>query len=355
LGYVIAATLLGQASTGGGRALSLVVLISVVYLLVLRFVDLNEKEPLWALGLFFSLGGLAGLLVHLVVSSRVIVLETFYGPVTLEVTRFAAFLMGLGVLVIVERWQGWFELDGVMDGIVYGAAVGLGVATGGIFVQTIVFDTEFFSRVGPFTELWSTALVGLSAALFGGIIGAGFGYGRRLRGKGSGGLLYGLAGLIAAVGTHVLYRLMTEPGIGSGSVGLARRWFGLLLPLALILAAAVAALRRERRAIATQLDVEVEAGVISADDLENLQSFLARRRLYLSLLLSGKLDRWQLERSVHNRQVRLAILKANLASTTRPDTRAELEADIARVRASILALKGAVLTGDPGEPRLAHD
>jgi hypothetical protein len=352
---VLATTLLGQAaSTGGGRALSLVILISVVYLVVLRFVDLNEKEPLWALALFFSLGGLAGLLLHLVVSSRVIVLEAFWGPVTLEATRFAAFLMGLGILVVVERWQGWFELDGVMDGIVYGAATGLGVATGGIFVQTMVFDTLSFSRVGAFTELWSTALVGLSAALFGGIIGAGFGYGRRLRGKGSGGWLFGVAGLIAAIGTHVLYRLVTEPDIGSGAVGLARRWFGLLLPLALIVAAAVAALLRERRAIATHLDGEADAGVVSRDDLEILQSFVARRRLYLSLLFGGKLDRWQMERSVHNRQVRLAILKANLASTTRPDTRAELEADIARLRASIVAVRKAV-PANVSDPGSAHD
>ena len=42
-------------ATGGAYALSLALLIAVIYLAVMRFMDINEKEPLWAVGLLFSL------------------------------------------------------------------------------------------------------------------------------------------------------------------------------------------------------------------------------------------------------------------------------------------------------------
>ncbi len=47
---------IAQATTGGAYAISLALIIAVIYLAVVRFMDLNEKEPLWAVGLMFILG-----------------------------------------------------------------------------------------------------------------------------------------------------------------------------------------------------------------------------------------------------------------------------------------------------------
>jgi RsiW-degrading membrane proteinase PrsW (M82 family) len=45
-----------QVTTGGTYALPLAVIVAVIYLAVVRFMDRNEKEPLWAVGLLFILG-----------------------------------------------------------------------------------------------------------------------------------------------------------------------------------------------------------------------------------------------------------------------------------------------------------
>ena len=44
--------------TSGLYALSLAVVVAAIYLALVRFMDLNEKEPLWAVGLLFSVWGL---------------------------------------------------------------------------------------------------------------------------------------------------------------------------------------------------------------------------------------------------------------------------------------------------------
>ncbi len=69
--------MLTQTTAGGGAyALSLAVIISAVYLAVVRFMDLNEKEPLWAMGLVFSLGAVAVAVLPPVVSPVVMELNT---------------------------------------------------------------------------------------------------------------------------------------------------------------------------------------------------------------------------------------------------------------------------------------
>ncbi len=69
--------MLTQTTAGGGAyALSLAVIISAVYFAVVRFMDLNEKEPLWAMGLVFSLGAVAVAVLPPVVSPVVMELNT---------------------------------------------------------------------------------------------------------------------------------------------------------------------------------------------------------------------------------------------------------------------------------------
>lgn len=48
-----------QVTTGGGYALSLAVVVAAIYLAVVRFMDVNEKEPLWSVGLLFVLGAIS--------------------------------------------------------------------------------------------------------------------------------------------------------------------------------------------------------------------------------------------------------------------------------------------------------
>ncbi|HEX2740348.1 MAG TPA: hypothetical protein VHM69_07875 [Rubrobacter sp.] len=112
-----------QVTAGGAYALSLAFVVAILYLALVRFMDLNEKEPLWAVGLMFLLGAVTAAVLPLLVGYAVLELNPLLGAVSEEVAKFVAFFIGVVVLA----------------------------------------------------TLWTTALVGLSDGLFGVIIGAGFG------------------------------------------------------------------------------------------------------------------------------------------------------------------------------------
>ena len=129
-----------QAATGNGAyALSLAVVVAAIYLALVRFMDLNEKEPLWAVGLLFALGAVSAVVLPLLSGSVVLELSTIWGPVAEEAAKFVAFAAGAIALGMVARSRGWSEINGLMDGVVYGTAVGFGYATGEAFVRELSF------------------------------------------------------------------------------------------------------------------------------------------------------------------------------------------------------------------------
>ncbi len=344
-----------QVQTGGAYALSLAVLVALIYLILVRFMDLNEKEPLWAVGLLFFLGALAATILPLLVSSVVLELSTFWGAVAEEVAKFVAFALGAAVLAAVARSRGWSEISGLMDGVVYGTAVGFGFATGEAFVRELlsagVFDEAL--GAGPFTTLWTTALSGLSDGLFGAIIGAGFGaaVGARSALKRVG---YPIAGLVVAIIVHAAYTQLAQGDSLGGSAGLARVWIALIIPIVFVGAVVVFALLRERRSIRDELSDERETGAVTDEELGILKSFVARRSRYIKAFARGDFDGWLALRELHNRQVQLALAKGRMSRESDPESRAETEAEVERLRISVLQMKGGARTpglrsGDTGE------
>jgi hypothetical protein len=329
-----------QAATGGAYALSLAIIIAVIYLAVVRFMDLNEKEPLWAVGFVFFLGALAAAVLPLLVSSVVLELSTLWGAVTEELAKFVAFVLGVVALGVVARSRGWSEISGPMDGIVYGTALGFGYATGEAFVRELAFGGVFSGAVaaGPLTTLWTTAITGLSDGLFGAIIGAGFGAAVNARSaiQRAG---YPIAGLIGAILVHAAYTLLAQGNALGGSAGLVRTWIALIIPVLFVVAVVFAALSRERRAIQQELAEESETGAVTDEELGVLKSFAARRSRYIKAFTRGDFDGWLAMRELHNRQVQLALAKRRARQNTDPESRAEIEGEVERLRASVLWMK----------------
>ncbi|HEX2030667.1 MAG TPA: PrsW family glutamic-type intramembrane protease [Actinomycetota bacterium] len=328
----------GADPEAGLYALALVLVVSVIYLLILRFLDLNEKEPLWAMVTAFEQGFLISILFALLVTAAIttnVVLE----PVASEVARFIGLAAAVGILGAVSRGRGWSEIGGVMDGIVYGAAVGLGFAAG----ETLVRELTFAGRstvltTGAGTAIWGTALVGLVHGLFGAVMGAGFGAAARARTSG-GAALWILTGFVGAVVVHILYDLLRTAGAAGGST--VRSWIALALPLVLVLVAIGMSLRRERRAIDRHMGPEVDAGVTTQEELVLLRSFGARRGAYARAFMRGDFDYWLALRTLHNRQVQLALVNQRAAEEDVPERRQDEEAEAARLRADIAALRAA--------------
>lgn len=324
-----------QAAGSGTTALAIAVLVGLVYLAIVRFLDLNEKEPLWTTVTVFSIGAVVATYFHLVVDSTFLELELVGGVLARDVALFGAVAIGVAFLGALSRLRGWAEINGLMDGIVYGAAAGFGFATGATFVRELVFSgAADLLGTSAFDQLWTAALVGLAFGVFGAIMGAGFGAAADSRSQGSR-VGYPIAGLLAAFVVHLAYQyLRTE----TPPSAVALRWLALLAPVVAIVAVIVVAIVREQRAIAEELADEAAAGVVTEEELRLLRSFVARRGHYLGRLTSGDLDGWVAARELHNRQVQLALTERRYRNAV-GEHRDEIGQEVARLRASILALK----------------
>ena len=138
--------------------------LALVYLVIIRFLDLNEREPLWAVLVMLALGFAAGGILNLTVPGIWLELTFLRGAAIEEAAKFAAMVVGFTFLWLNGRSRGWSEINGPMDGIVYGAAVGFGFATGEAFFRELLFGAE---AVGPMDDtaapmIWSSALAGLA-------------------------------------------------------------------------------------------------------------------------------------------------------------------------------------------------
>jgi hypothetical protein len=97
---------------------------------------------------------------------------------TTEIAQRGSFSLVLGA---VARWRGWSEVNGLLDGVVYGAAAGLGTATGAAFTLELLVGASPVGRSpSGGATLAGVTLSGLAQGLFGAIIGAGFGAAVRL-------------------------------------------------------------------------------------------------------------------------------------------------------------------------------
>jgi RsiW-degrading membrane proteinase PrsW (M82 family) len=316
-------------------ALGLATAIALVYLAILRFIDLNEREPLWALILMLVLGfGAAGVISRVVPSSTV-ELTVLPGALAEESAKFAALLAGVAALTIAGRARGWSELNGPMDGIVYGAAIGFGFAVGEVFVRDVVFGLHSDAFQTPFfAMLWTSALTGLSHGVFGALIGVGVvaaSDARSLFAR----FPLALSGLAAGTLANAGHRVLAWGDV-LGPAAALRTWAALLLPILPVIAVAVYALATEKRAICEQLEGEKGDGAVTAADISLLRNHVQRQGLYVRGLLRGDFTRSALLHNLHNRQVQLALAKRRAAREGQERRRAELLRQAESLRAAVM-------------------
>jgi protease PrsW len=315
-------------------------LMAVIYLAIVRFADMNEKEPLWAMLLFFVGGAVLAALTRLVAPAD-IELTVLPAAATKELARFLAIGAGVGVLAVIGQIRGWHDFNGTMDGVVYGTTAGLGFGTGERVLQELVVGTLSVPgvEVGMFSGFGRAALGGLAHGVFGAIAGAGIGAAADTRSPVLRALLP-IIGLFSAIGAHAGYLVLGRGNALSGTEGLIRSWAALLLPVLVIAVVIAYALARERSAIRTQLADELHAGTVTSDELSLLGNAIARELTYMKLTAGFKLGALASLKALHNRQVQLAFTKDQAARERDPERRARLDAEIDKLRAAIAGARG---------------
>lgn len=339
----------GPILAAASFAISLTIVVALVYLAVVRVIDVNEREPLWGAAVVLGLGAGAGMLVRLLVDPAALELTSFRAAAAESTAIFAALLLSVAVFHGLSRLRGWSEVNGVIDGVVYGAAAGLGFATGGTFVRELSFAglAPYLGGSDTLDVLWTTLLGGLAYGIFGAVIGTGFGAAVLAR-RDVWRVALPLVSLAAGVAAEYLWLLLRAADTGTG--GLVRAWLALLLPIACLVAAAVYSLTHERRAIAAELRGETATGAVTNDELVVVANPAARRRAYWHHLARLDLDGWAARRVLHNRQVQLALIKRRAQAEPDPAARGSLEGEAERLRAAASAARAELEHSSP--PRI---
>lgn len=293
---------------------------AIPYSLAVLWIDRNEREPWWLLlGAFIwgavaatAMAGLANAVGASVVASATgdpdithwWVITTI-APITEEIAKAAA----LAVVFTVYR----HHADNALDGLVYGALVGLGFAWfENIAYYVAVADEGYASMAGLAWLRGVVSGVGTHAT-FTGIVGVGFGVARVWR-SGRIRLLAPLAGLVLAMAAHAVWNAFAGTIIGSSGSAVAQLFLGaplavaiLQLPfLSLLAIVLVLSWRQEDRIIRHYLALE-PADVVDGGDIEHLLP--ARRRFFngaAALLRRGPFAWWQHMR-LTNALVKLAF------------------------------------------------
>jgi RsiW-degrading membrane proteinase PrsW (M82 family) len=325
---------------------------AVLFLLLIRFLDLYEREPLSVLALMAAWGATGAVAISLIGNQVVSDLlppkvgEVFGPSITAPLVEEAAKGLSLIVTFVLSWWAarrfGVLELEGVTDGIVYGAAVGLGFA----FTEDLLYllNTAGEQGLGAGLKEYASRVNFFGAgqlghAVYTGAFGAGLGLATWSRGW-TRWLGFPLLGLAAAMLMHAVHNglasfvLVWRYGLENTAAALS----GVALPEELfermratadaanavaeasdyvfvaVFAVAVALwLRYQRRVIRQELEEEVKSGLIDRDEWELMPRYLRRSKQYWGLLWAGKPEHWRQLKRIHSELVDLAFLKWRLA------------------------------------------
>ena len=327
---------------------------AVVFLLLIRFLDLYEREPLSVLTLMAAWGATGAVAISLIGNEVVSGLlppkiEEVFGPsISAPLVEEAAKGLALVVTFVLSWWAarrfGFLELEGVTDGIVYGAAVGLGFA----FTEDLLYllNTAGEQGLGAGLKEYASRVDFFGAgqlghAVYTGAFGAGLGLATWSR-SWAGRLGLPLLGLATAMLMHAVhnglasfvltwrYGLENTAAALSG-VGLPEDLFVRMRAtaetanavakasdyafVAVFIVAVALWLRYQRRVISRELEQEMRAGLISREQWETMPRYWSRSKQYWGLLWAGKPEHWRQLKRIHSELVDLAFLKWRLRRT----------------------------------------
>jgi RsiW-degrading membrane proteinase PrsW (M82 family) len=232
---------------------------------------------------------------------------------------------GIGLLVLLGLVP--HEIDDTLDGLVYGAVIGIGFA----LTENLTYFTVAAVQGGSEGLVQSLylrgGLAGFNHAAFTAAIGAGIGFCREAPSARAGRL--GLAaGILVGLGHHAVWNAVAAPALAQALCGaelpdgpcaaspppwalyvVAPFVVGLFLgPGGLVLlGVAFFALGREARLIARELRPDVETGNLTRQEYARLSSPRARLAGEWGALLGGGWSAWRQTRRRHRAAIELAF------------------------------------------------
>ena len=292
----------------GGALIWIGIVQAIIYLLFIRAVDLYEREALrYVIPVFiwgFAVATTASLFFNTVASFTIssiagqqvasFLTPVMVAPVVEESAKGMALLLIFLVSYIAARSRGGLvEFAGVMDGIVYGSAVGFGFA----IAEDILYGLQY----GPETFVVRRIFGGFAHAAFTSLTGIGIGLIPWVHNK----AMKVVLPLLGLAGAMLLHAIFNFTATVFGPVAYLVM-FLVILVYVLIISVWLAL---ERRMIRDELRDEVTAGTITSQEYAILPSYFRRTGYYLRLLFTGRLPTWSRARRLHGAAVDLAVAK----------------------------------------------
>jgi RsiW-degrading membrane proteinase PrsW (M82 family) len=332
---------------------------TIFYALFIWWLDRHEKEPLPLLLVAFLWGAVPAIIIAIVLEvvvgfpvNEIVATETGRELTTAGIVAPVVEELVKAIILVVLFVAFRREFDNVLDGIVYGAMVGLGFA----MVENVLYLTSAAydaGGVGNMITLWAlrAGLFGLNHSMFTAFTGAALGLARSLRGVLRG--LVPVLGLLAAMTFHSIHNyLSTVVGITSTGGGdsaavlgnclgiLVSDWGGLILIVALALISSI----RETQVIRDTLLEEISLGRLTRDEYDTLVSSRLRWGTRWSVLFSAGVRPWRQLGKFFDLTTELAFRKHRMNDGTPREQ--DLNArDIARYRGDIDSLKMSIMRG----------
>jgi RsiW-degrading membrane proteinase PrsW (M82 family) len=341
--------LLGAALSLGASGIA-----TGLYAWLVWWLDHYEKEPWWLLALAFSWGAVPAVIlsaaIEIVFDIPISALgpglayelagSSLIAPVVEEATK------GLAIFAILLFFRR--EMDDVLDGIVYGAMIGLGFA----FIENFFYFNQSLTQdgwVGWGGVLFMRAVIfGLNHAFFTGMTGGALGYARQSTSS-TARILVPWLGLAAAVAFHSIHNL--------GATLSQLTCFGLLLSLLsdwgglLMLALAIGLTwRQEKQWIRTQLQPEV-GSTLDPETYELAASYGKRLVTQMRALLRGDVQMWRLSRRATQTATELAFKKHQLATFGDESGNRQIVQDL---RAQLIALQHSTRINAEAAHKIKH-
>ena len=286
------------------------ILPTAAYVGLIYWADRYEKEPIWLLSATFLWGAVPSIFVAIVLNELLSIPFTSLLDESLVDVASAAIVAPLveetakGAALLAIFFYRKRDIDSLLDGIIYGAMVGLGFA---MVENFLYFEGEYAS--GGYQALginvfFRAFLFGLNHALFSAACGLGVAYARLNRSE-LRRLLAPPAGWAVAVTLHALHNATV--GLGNALCLLAplSDWGGVILT-GLIVAWA---LRQEQQWLTEYLKEEVVMGTITFRQYELVSDWAAQRMQFADMMSHWQFGRIRRTRHFLNLCAKLASQK----------------------------------------------
>jgi RsiW-degrading membrane proteinase PrsW (M82 family) len=288
-----------------------------LYLVLVLWIDRYESEPPWLLALTFFWGALVAVFIAFVlntasgitvaaITDSMKAAETFAAVISAPIVEESAKSI---ILFIVFFWKR-DEFDGVIDGIVYAAMVGLGFA--------MTENIQYYGKA--MLENGGSGLSGVfiirgmfapfSHPLFTSLTGIGLGIARQSRNTFVK-LVTPIVGLLAAICMHSIWN--GSAAVFGGPIFLLT-YILLMVPAFFIMLVVIfLALRREGQIVREFLLTEFQAGLFTTQEYNQLCTIRGRMGASFNAFSKGGLSHWRACREFNQMASELAFHRSRVA------------------------------------------